>query len=733
MAYGAPPAAAVSVDAPTRQPAITSLDDSFVQADMPPAEAAPRSRPRIGLVLSGGGARGIAHVGVLRALEEGGIPIDCIAGTSMGAVVGGLYCSGIGVDSLEVLARRSDLFLAPTSYANLSVFQKRRVQNPTVGLYFAGLEYRLPRAILNDFNVNWMLIAHTAAANLTAQGNFDRLPIPFRALALDLRSGETVVLRSGDLAKAIRSSMSVPVSFPPIQGENQLLIDAGTRNNLPIELARDEMGAEKIIAVNCTLPWDKAGSANDVTEVALRLIHLLSQRVDSSSVQGWDVWIEPDLEDTRTFDFDQRDELVQAGYEATVHRLPEIRRALGLDPDPPLREPQKTAVRAAGLIDLDTLLVESVELSGRRMSYGWVPREELRIAPGDPFSLDRIEGGLRRLYSTYLYDTVWPAFRLNDDGKVVINLQVQERDLTHVSMHALYDNSRNMNMSLEISRRNLLRLGESIYVRTYLGNFISGLEGGMRSSHVRGLPLALDVVASVLEYDYRRNERGELDRQEVKLEVSTGLLVGRQALLFFGARTWRDEGSGSTEVPSWSATNRTGFVTAMADGSDEREIPSRGYYLRADYEFFLEEELRSRHHSWLGEGTLSLPIGPASITPRFSGAWVSDAELPFRNWNRLDVTRSSWGRFEKDLYAPFLGSAGLELSWRFPYNVVLWARGTAGARAMSFDDLERVTPDRGIEGGLLQRSPVGPIFIGLAAERDRKPFYFIQVGHDLAK
>lgn len=706
--------------------------DLFAQSDAPAAETTP-SRPRIGLVLSGGGARGIAHVGVLRALEEGGIPIDCIAGTSMGAVVGGLYASGIGVDSLEVLARRSDLFLAPTSYANLSVFQKRRVQNPTFGLYFAGLEYRLPRSILNDFNINWMLIAHTARANLTARGDFDRLPIPFRALALDLRSGETVVLRSGDLAKAIRSSMSVPVSFPPIQGENQVLIDAGTRNNLPIEVAREEMGAEKIIAVNCTLPWDKAGGADDLTQVAIRLVHLLSQRVDSTSVSGWDVWIEPDLQDTRTFDFDQRDMLIQAGYEATVPRLPEIRRALGLDPDLPPHQPERTAVREAGLIDLDTLVVESVQLSGRRMSYAWVPREELRIAPGDPFSLDRIEGGLRRLYATYLYDTVWPAFRLSEDGKVVINLQVQERDLTHVSVHTLYDNSRNMNMSLEISRRNLLRLGESIYLRTYLGNFVSGVEGGMRSSHVRGLPLALDVVASALGYDYRRNERGELDRKEIKLEVSTGLLMGREALLFFGARTWRDEGSGSSEVPSWKATNRTGFVTAMADGTDEREIPSRGYYLRADYEFFLEERLRSRHHSWLGEATLSLPIGPASITPRISGAWVSDAHLPFRNWNRLDVTRATWGRFEKDLYAPYLASAGLELSWRLPYHIVAWGRGTAGARAMTFEDLERVPRDRGIEGGLLQRSPVGPIFIGVAAERDRNPFYFIQVGHDLAK
>ncbi|MEZ4654106.1 MAG: patatin-like phospholipase family protein [Candidatus Eisenbacteria bacterium] len=699
---------------------------------MPPAEPAyPLGRPRIGLVLSGGGARGIAHIGVLRALEEGGIPIDAIAGNSMGAVVGGLYAAGVGVDSLEALARRPDLFVAPNSYGNLSVFQKRRIQTPTVGLYFDGLEYRLPRALINDFNVNWMLVAHTARANLSSGGDFDRLPIPFRAVALDLRSGDTVVLRHGDLARAIRSSMSVPVSFPPIRGDNQLLVDAGTRNNMPIDLARDELHADKIIAVNCALPWDAGREGADVTEVALRLVHILSQRVDSTRIGGWDVWIEPDLGDTRTFDFDRRDELIRAGYELTRAMMPRIRRQLGLDPAEPPHPLTPTRQREAGLVDLDRLRVERIDLSGRRMSYSWVPRDELGVEPGDSFSLDRIERGLRRLYATYLYDTVWPSFRLGDHGEVVIDLQLEERDLTYVSMHLLYDNGRNMNTSLEVARRNLLRLGEALYLKTYLGNFVSGVEGGMRSSHVRGLPLALDVVASVRDFDYRRNVRGELDRQEVKLELSTGLLVGWQALLLFGARTWRDRGRGAGEVPDWAATDRTGFVTAMIDGTDQRELPSRGTFLRADYEFYFEADLESRHHSISGETSVSLPLGRVSITPHGSGAWVSREEIPFRNWSRLDLTRATWGRFEKKLYAPFVAAGAVDLSWRGPYQIVLWSSGIAGVRAGSFEDLREARPDRGVEGGLLQRSPIGPIFIGVAAELHRNPFYFIQVGHDL--
>jgi hypothetical protein len=458
--------------------------------------------------------------------------------------------------------------------------------------------------------------------------------------------------------------------------------------------------------------------------VALRLVHILSQRVDSTRVEGWDVWIEPDLEGIKVFDFDRTRTLVEAGYEATYARLPQIRRALGLPPEPlevppPMKPP----------IDLDTLCVRRIDLSGRRMSYGWVPREELGLAPGSSCSLRRIERGLRRLYATYLYDTVWPSFRM-EDGEIVIDLELEERDPTFVSVNLLYDNGRNMNTSLEIARRNLLRLGEAAYLKAYLGNFLSGLEGGVRSSHVRGLPLAFDLVASVRDFDYRRNELGALHRQLAKLELSTGLLVGRDALVLFGARTWEDDGEGTSEVEEWSAFNRTVFGTVLVDGTDQRDLPSRGSFLRADYELYLGGDLESRLHAITAEGTLSVPLGNLSLTPKATGAWLSRDDAPFRNWHRLDLTRSTWGRFERGLYAPYHGAFGADLSWRGPYQIVLWASGMFGGRTTDFDLLRTLRPRRGFEGGILQRSPIGPILVGVAAEQGRDPHYFVQVGHD---
>ncbi len=701
-------------------------------------------RPRIGLALSGGGARGLAEIGVLRALEEAEIPIDCIAGNSMGALLGGLYAAGIDADSLQILAHVPNLFGPNAAYGNQSVFQKQLVRPQAFGLYFDGWEYRLPQSLLSDSNLNWLIVSHTAVAGLESGGDFDRLPIPFRAVALDLRSGERVVFRSGDLSRAIRSSISVPVTFPPIRTRNpeRILVDAGPRANLPIDLLA-EMGADKVIAVNCAQSLDDEQSIDDVTDVALRLVRILSVPCDSTCVDGWDVWIEPSTPGVGMNEYDRADELIEAGYRAAKAKLPAIRRLLepepSLDQSPPTPAPDRAAPASARDDEAAPLSVAWIRLEGRRLAYEWVPRAELGLKAGDRFDLQKLGRGVKRLYGTNLYDSVWPRLEPVAPGQVGIVLELEERRPTFVSVGLLYDNSRLMNTNLEWTRSNLFRLGETFYVDLALGNHRDGGEIGVRSGRMRGLPLVFDLVAKSNRTLYRRADGGEIRRKIQGFQISTGALGVREALLLSGFRFLRDEAEvvggqslASLGLPDgWSATDRSLFATLWIDGTDERVLPTRGLRARADYEIFFKTDLEVSHLSYSGSMSLSVPFHALSVTAEGALGGVSRQDLPFRFDHRIDLSRATLGRMESGSFAPFTGEAGLSFGLRIARNLSLFTSGRAGLWSSTFEGLKLESARRGLEGGLLQRTPIGPISLGVATEEERGPFYFVQVGHDL--
>ena len=217
-------------------------------ADQPEETA----RPRIGLVLGGGGARGAAHVGVLKVLEELRIPVDYIAGTSMGSIVGGLYASGMSPQEIEreILAMDwDDLFKDYPSRADRS-FRRKRDDDNYAFKARAGFNrgsIQIPLAYIRGQKFD--LVLNSLSLGVVDVSDFDRLPIPYRAVAADLETGKEVVLASGSLAQAIRASMAVPAAFDPVEIDGRLLVDGGIANNVPVSVARG-MGAEVFIVVD---------------------------------------------------------------------------------------------------------------------------------------------------------------------------------------------------------------------------------------------------------------------------------------------------------------------------------------------------------------------------------------------------------------------------------------------------------------------------------------------------
>jgi NTE family protein len=270
--------------------------------------APPPHRPRIGLVLSGGGARGAAHVGVLKVLEQLHIPIDAVAGTSMGAVVGGLYASGFSareIESIMTSLNWQDAFRDRPPREDLTFRRKLEDQNFLVKfpLGVRGSHIQLPKGLIQGQKLNQTLRRLTLpVARIT---NFDELPTPFRAVATDLEIGDAVIMSSGDLTSAMRASMSAPGVFSPVDREGRLLVDGGIAENLPIDVAR-EMGVDILIVVDVGTPLlkrDKLSSAPVISNQMLAILIQRNTRTQLEKMSPDDVLIQPALGDTSSFDF----------------------------------------------------------------------------------------------------------------------------------------------------------------------------------------------------------------------------------------------------------------------------------------------------------------------------------------------------------------------------------------------------------------------------------------------
>src|SRR5262245_47043874 len=279
----------------------------------------PDARPRIGLALGGGAARGIAHIGVLRWFEENRIPVDNIAGTSMGGLIGGAYASGLSPDEIQVLMKEADwslMFLADSPF-RYKTFRRKEDARAFPGQIDFGLKggLKLPSG-LNAGQQIELLLDHIALPYYEIK-DFDSLPTPFRCVATYIRKSEPLVMGSGSFARALRATMAIPAVFTPVVFDERLLVDGGTLNNVPADVVK-AMGADIAIAVN-------VGSSTDAPGAPTSLFGVLGATIDSMMTSGTrqalksaDIIIVPDLKGLTGGDWRRVDDLVTQGYKAAA-------------------------------------------------------------------------------------------------------------------------------------------------------------------------------------------------------------------------------------------------------------------------------------------------------------------------------------------------------------------------------------------------------------------------------
>jgi len=278
-----------------------------------------KSAPKIALVLSGGGSRGIAHVGVLKSIEKHNIPIDLIVGSSIGSLIGGLYCAGYSSDQLERIVKDiqwDDLFQDEMHRQDLFLGQKKENDRYLINIRFNGFTPYIPSSITPGQKLLSILSKKLLLAKYQAINNFDELKIPFRAVAVDLITGQRVILKSGDLAAAINGSSAVPLLFSPVEWEDKLLVDGGIRSNVPVDVAKN-MGMDIIIAVDITSPLRTKDEIKAPWEVADQVTTIMMKPIGREQLELADIVIKPNLEGFGNSDFHKIQEMIDVGEEAT--------------------------------------------------------------------------------------------------------------------------------------------------------------------------------------------------------------------------------------------------------------------------------------------------------------------------------------------------------------------------------------------------------------------------------
>lgn len=285
---------------------------------------------RVGLVLSGGGAKGVTHIGVLKALEENNIPIDYIAGTSMGAIIGGLYASGYSPDQIEQFFISKELQAWMQGGSNSQENYLFKAEDPNASwqmfkiTFDSVLKVKLPSNIISPADMDFKLLELFTEASAAAEYNFDKLYIPFRCVASDVAESKSIIFKSGETDKAIRASMTFPFYFKPIRIDGKLMFDGGMYDNFPVDILKNEFEPEIIIGSKAASNYGPPDDDDMISQIQSMLMANTEYTVDSNN----GVLIVPDLKSVNLTDFSNSQEFIDSGYIATLQQIPKIKQML---------------------------------------------------------------------------------------------------------------------------------------------------------------------------------------------------------------------------------------------------------------------------------------------------------------------------------------------------------------------------------------------------------------------
>ncbi len=548
------------------------------------------NRPKIGLVLGGGGAKGAAHIGVLKVLEEQHIPIDCIAGTSMGAIVGSLYASGLSAAEIEKTLTSvdwKDLFTDRPDRRDIDFRRKQEdyqiLTKLELGLGKGG--FRLPKGIIGAQKVN--VLFETLMIHVSDIKDFDKLPIPFRAVAADIETGEMVVIRSGSLADAARASMSVPGVFPPVVVDGHYVVDGGIVRNLPVDIVR-EMGADVIIAVDVGKPLlkrDKLGSALSVMGQMLDIMIKKNVQEQIATLGEKDVFIRPELGDIESGDFNRGAEAAKLGEQAARTHIGSLAR-YSVSKE---AYADFLAMHHRNLVT--SVKVASVKVEGTERVSPETVASRIETKPGETVPVAQLDRDVNRVYGLGDFERVDLKIRKREDAYDVIVRAIEkswgpnyfriglalDSDFKGDSnFYILADYTMRWLNSLGAEWKNQVQIGSTMFVFSEFYQPLTYSRLFFVAPHAEWKQWPVDI--------YDGNKR--VAQYRVKT-LEGGLDLGIQPWTYGEARlglAWTrlraDSSIGNVDLPGNNFTRGAVVFKLIADQIDNVNFPHHGYNAR---------------------------------------------------------------------------------------------------------------------------------------------------------
>ena len=708
-----------------------------------PAFGAPASktppRPKVGLALGGGGALGFAHIGVLRALEEQRIPIDFIAGTSMGSIIAGFYASGMSPDEMQTFLEGLDWDEVMSDETPRRELYFRRKQDDQRYLFEMGLNFRGPKmgtgmAAGQKFN-NLLQLATLRSAAIT---NFDRLPIPFRAVATDLQSGTAHVLDHGNLATAMRASMAVPGAFTAVELDGRILVDGGIVDNLPVDVVK-AMGADVVIAVDVGSDADRVDPASlkSLGGILSRTYTIAQRPEQIEQFKRADIGIQPKLADLSASDFARVSEFIPQGEEAARGKAEELSRlSIGEEAYAEFRAKQRRAKP-------ESIPVGEVAVTGNRRVSEGIVRGRIHSRAGEPFDERAMQLDLMRIYGIGEFEQV--LFRLDPgaEGRRILRYDVKEKSwgplylALGLNLRSDFEQDAEWALLLNVTRRSLNALGAEWRNEIEFGSRQSVLSEFYQPLHAAGVLFLAPTVeySSETEAVYEEDDHiADYDVTKAEARMDVGLQLRRYAELRAGPVWGTGKATvetGATNLPTFDADYAGAKIGLIVDRQDRTLFAREGYYFETkgvfvresmggDVDFDKVEGIFRKFQSF-GDHTVTLGLQAGSSL---------DSDMPVYAQFKLGGPFGFAGLAEGQFRGSYLGVASLGYSYRLLqlpaqlgkgiYAITRFDAGNVWADEFDADDLRY--------GGAIALGAdlsIGPLYVAYGrADEGYDCFYF---------
>lgn len=600
---------------------------------------------KVGLVLSGGGAKGLAHIGTLKALEENHIPVDYITGTSMGGIVGAMYAAGYSPIQMEKIALSKDFqdWVSGRYTSDYSLFfQKSNVNASVLSAKLSidtSLRLSFRSNLVNDIPLNFALLELFSQASAISKDNFDHLFIPYRCMASDVLLQNSMVLKSGSLAEAVRATMTVPFVYRPIRIDGKYVFDGGIYNNFPVDVMKKDFKPDYIIGVNVSSKTFKEYPKDNGDRLLNRsLIYMFLSKSDSTMIGENGTYIQPALKDFTATNFNPVGELIQQGYEAAMANMEQIKKAVSRRIDP-----VELNIRRNNFNNKKPDLVfNSIKVSGvnaQQKKY----IERLFKKDKATFNLADIKQGYYKLVADETFETVYPKISYDPEAdSYIFEIVARPKKSFKIDLGGNISTRPISNVYLGVQYNYLNRKAYTFGVNFYSGRFYEAAQLNARVDFPTGLPMFLATEMTFNHFNYYNTSSifienphpTYIEQTDRKIDLKLGIPLNRGTKITLSAAVFNnsDHYSPTNAFNVGDILDRTTFNGFRPNLTFEQNTFNRKQYASRGRNFTLSANYFSGTENY----------SPGNIARNASYTEQVALQKNSRNWGNLKISDENY-------------------------------------------------------------------------------------------